>query len=54
MSVISKNKVVKGSGISIGNSMICSDIKHKYHEGNFEIVVRNLRQFWYITSGIYA
>ena len=36
--------------ISIGNSMICSDIWHKYHEGYFEIV----RQFWNITSGIYA
>ena len=49
--------------ISIGNSMICSDIRHKYHEWYFEIVVRkfheplgkwNLRQFWNITSGIYA
>ena len=36
--------------ISIGNSMICSDIWHKYHEGYFEIV----RQFWNITSYIYA
>ena len=35
------------STISIGNSMICSDIWHKYHEWN-------LRQFWNITSGIYA
>ena len=26
---------------SIGNSMICSDIWHKYHEGYFEIVIRN-------------
>ena len=32
---------------SIGNSMIGSDIWHKYHEWN-------LRQFWNITSGIYA
>ena len=49
--------------ISIGNSMICSDIWHKYHEWYFEIVIRhftsrsgelNLRQFWNITSGIYA
>ena len=35
--------------ICIGNSMICSDIWHKYHEWYFEIVIRN-----YITSGIYA
>ena len=27
--------------ISIGNSMICSDILHKYHERYFEIVIRN-------------
>ena len=27
--------------ISIGNSMICSDIRHKYHEWYFEIVIRN-------------
>ena len=27
--------------ISIGNSMICSDIWHKYHEWYFEIVIRN-------------
>ena len=49
--------------ICIGNSMICSDIWHKYHERYFEIVliyeisraVRwNLRQFWNITSVIYA
>ena len=39
---------------SVGNSMICSDIWHKYHECYFEIVLRNLRQFWNITSGIYA
>ena len=26
--------------ISIGNSMICSDIWHKYQEWYFEIVVR--------------
>ena len=26
--------------ISIGNSMICSDISHKYHEWYFEIVIR--------------
>ena len=40
--------------ISIGNSMICSDISHKYHEWYFEILIRNLRQFWNITSGIYT
>ena len=48
--------------ICIGNSMICSDIWHKYHKWYFEIVIRNftslrrvkLRQFWNITSGIYA
>ena len=42
--------------------MICSDIWHKYHVWYFEIVIRNftplggwnLRQFWNITSGIYA
>ena len=39
--------------ISIGNSMTCRDIWHKYHEWYFEIVIRN-RQFWNITSGIYA
>ena len=27
--------------ISIGNSMISSDIWHKYHERYFEIVIRN-------------
>ena len=27
--------------ISIGNSMICSDIWHKYHKWYFEIVIRN-------------
>ena len=27
--------------IRIGNSMICSDIWHKYHEWYFEIVIRN-------------
>ena len=26
--------------ISIGNSMICSDIWHKHHESYFEIVIR--------------
>ena len=27
--------------ICIGNSMICSDIWHKYHKGYFEILIRN-------------
>ena len=56
--------------VCIGNSMICSDVWHKYLEWYFEIVIRserhiskllyvvkgswNLRQFWNITSGIYA
>ena len=50
--------------ISIGNSMINSDIWHKYHTWYFEIVTRpvyvvsraewNLRQFRNITSGLYA
>ena len=50
--------------ISIGNSMISSDIWHKYHTWYFEIVTRpvyvvsraewNLRQFRNITSGLYA
>ena len=40
--------------IRIVNSTICSDIWHKYHEWYFEIDIRNLRQFWNITSDIYA
>ena len=44
--------------ICIGNSMIVSDIWHKYHEWYFEIGIRkgewNLRQFWNITIGIDA
>ena len=45
--------------ISIGNSMICSDIWHKYDEWYFEIFIRTVRgvkfeKFWNITSGIYA
>ena len=28
-------------GISLGNSMICSDIWHKYHEWYFKIVIQN-------------
>ena len=35
----------------IGNSMICSDIWHKYHEWSFKIVIM---KFETITSGIYA
>ena len=31
--------------ISIGNSMICSDIWHKYNEWYFEIVIRNFQYF---------
>ena len=30
-----------GCPICIGNSMICSDIWHKYHEWYFKIVIRN-------------
>ena len=44
--------------VCTGNSMICSDIWHKYYKWYFEIVIINgswnLRQFWNITSGIYA
>ena len=40
--------------VRIGNSMIRSDIWHKYHEWYFKIVMHNLRQFWNITSGVYA
>ena len=49
--------------ISVGNSMIFSDIWHKYQEWYFEIVIRNftsplgewnLRRFWIMTSGIYV
>ena len=29
--------------VSIGNSMICSDIWHKYHERYFKIVIPNFR-----------
>ena len=45
------------SEICIGNSMICSDNWHKYHEQYFKIVIHNfmiLRQFWNIMSGINA
>ena len=35
--------------ICIGNSMICSDICHKYHKWYFEIVIRN-----FALNGIYA
>ena len=40
--------------ISIGNSMICSVIWHKYHKWYFEIAIRNLRQFWNIVSCTHA
>ena len=29
--------------ICIGNSMVSSDIRHKYHEGYFEIVIRKFK-----------
>ena len=54
---------LKNLWLSIGNSMICSYIWHKYHEWYFEIVIQisravigewNLWQFGNITSGIYA
>ena len=32
--------------ICIGNSMICSDIWHKYHESYFEIVIRNFTSLY--------
>ena len=32
---------LKNLWLSIGNSMICSDIWHKYHEWYFEIVIQN-------------
>ena len=37
---------LKYCSISTGNSIICSDIWHKYHEGYFEIVIisRAVRQ----------
>ena len=31
---------------SIGNSIICSDIWHKYHERYFKIVMRNFTKRW--------
>ena len=44
--------------VCIGNTMISSDICHKYHEWYFEIHEQlgewNLRQFWNITSDIYV
>ena len=43
--------------ICLGRSMIWSDIWHTCHEWYFKIVIRNLRelkQFWNITRGIYA
>jgi len=37
------------------NSMICSDIRHKYHEWYFEPLGEwILRQFWNIMNGTYA
>ena len=41
----------KWSVICIGNSMICSDIWHKYHKWYFELLDK---LFWNITSGIYT
>ena len=35
------SKVGLELGISIGDSMICSDIWHKYHEWYLKIVIRN-------------
>ena len=46
--------MLKASGICVGNSMICSDIWREYHKWYFQIVKRNLRQFWNIMSGICA
>ena len=56
MPVADKTTVVEYNvyRICIGNSVISSDIWHKYHEWYFEIVIRNLTQFWNIRSGIYA
>ena len=34
-------KILKSYAICIGNSMICRDIWHKYHERYFKIVIRN-------------
>ena len=45
-------RVIHFRWINIGNSMICSDVWHKYHERYFKIVIR-VRQFWNITSVIY-
>ena len=39
VSIIRKNVYCSRSAISIGNSMICSHIWHKYHESYFEIVI---------------
>ena len=38
---VTANKSFPIGKISIGNSMICSDISHKYHEWYFKIVKRN-------------
>ena len=49
-----KGAAFKLSQVSIGNSIICSDIWHKYHEWYLPLGEWNLRQFWNITSGIFA
>ena len=38
---LSEEKKLLCNYISTGNSMICSDIWHKYHVGYFKIVLRN-------------
>ena len=35
----SQMEITKSANISIGNSMICGDIWHKYHEWYFEILL---------------
>ena len=40
--------------ICLGNSMICSDIWHKFNTPSDISKLLNLRQFWNITSGVYA
>ena len=47
----SQMEITKSANISTGNSMICGDIWHKYHEWYFEIVIRNFtrltaREIW--------
>ena len=58
MGILSYNaNWTKWSVICIGNSMICSDIWHKYHKWYFEllyVILQNLRQIilkyneWYL------